>query len=211
MRALLGALLLCLSAACTQRSAAVADEELPAGNAAHTAAPQWAEATPRQRCYVRAFEENDLPGRDCMVPCIMESRGAGIGGGCWHICYSYDGPPQPPGSHFSACPAGEPPPARRPPAVQCDTGAGRRALAISLVSAAGGTPVVEAVVRVGSTDEGLNPDGSGRVLVDDPPEGMFSIGVVAANHFSVGASLIVPEGNRCDVRVELVSSRGYGF
>lgn len=47
--------------------------------------------TDRQRCVMREFERDSLPGAACMIPCIRDGSGYGIGGGCWHVCYAYPG------------------------------------------------------------------------------------------------------------------------
>ncbi len=55
--------------------------------------------TPYERCALRAYQERNDRGDDCMIRCLARGAGRNIGGGCWHICYAYTGRPMilPPG------------------------------------------------------------------------------------------------------------------
>jgi hypothetical protein len=214
MRARLTVLLVAVSAACAQQPAVIAEDTSP-DDLLQSEAPgldsTWAAATPRQRCYVQVFEENDFDGRACMVPCILEGRGAMIGGGCWHICYSRADRRQPTSSDFSSCPAPEPPPPFVPPSVVCTADSPGRALRIALVDADTDRPISTARIAVESLDERLITDDSGEAQVVDPPTGPFEIYAFAARYLSQRASLIVPEQSQCNVIFKLMTTRGHGF
>ena len=214
MRALLAVAAVAVFTACAQQSAAVAEgasrDEL-AESESPGLASSWASATPRQRCYVQVFEEYDLDGRACMVPCILEGRGAMIGGGCWHICYSRTELYQPSSTTFSGCPPPEPTPPPAPPSIVCSRDPAGRVLRIALVDAAANGPITAAQITVAPLDERLVTDETGQAQVLDPPTGRLEIYVFARRYFSHSASLIVPGLSRCDVRFELATTRGHGF
>jgi hypothetical protein len=214
MRARLTVLFVAVSAACAQQPAVIAEDTSP-DQLLETEASELdsmlAAATPRQGCYVQVFEENDLDGRACMVPCILEGRGAMIGGGCWHICYAYTELQLPSSTDFNRCPAPDPPPPFVPPAVSCTADPAGRALRIALVDADTDRPISTARIAVESLDERLITDDSGQAQVADPPTGPFEVYTFAARYFSQPASLIVPEQSRCNVIFKLVTTRGHGF
>lgn len=214
MRAPLTVFLVAMSAGCVQQTAVVA-EDASRGQLPESELPRstvtWADATPRQQCYVQVFEEKDLPGRSCMVPCILEGRAAMISGGCWHLCYAYTGQQLPNSSAFSSCPPSEPRPPSPPPSVVCSTAPAGRALRIALVDAHTEGPISTARILVGSLDNRLITDDLGQAQLADPPTGPLEVRVFATQHFSQSASLIVPEQSRCDVRFALVTTKGHGF
>lgn len=213
MRALLALAFVALFAGCAQQAAVAEDAspgQLPESEESQLVVAR-AVATPRQRCYVQVFEERDLNGRACMVPCILGGRGAMIGGGCWHICYAYTDQQLPNSSEFNSCPAPEPRPPSPPPSVVCTTDPADRALRIVVVDAHSERPIPTARIAIGSLEERLITDGVGQAQVVDPPTGPLEIHVFATQHFSHSASLIVPEQSRCEVSFELVTTRGHGF
>lgn len=214
MRALHSVVFVAGFAACAQQAAVIAEDASPdqlAESEASRLASAWAAATPRQRCYVQVFEENDLDGRACMVPCILEGRGAMIGGGCWHICYSRTGHRQPSSTNFTGCPPPEPRPPSAPPSIICSRNPAGRVLRIGLVDADAKRPISAAQIGVGPVDERLVTDDTGQAQMVDPPPSLLEIHVLALEYFTHSASLIVPEESGCDVTFELTTTRGHGF
>ena len=213
MRSLLAVVVVAALAACAQQSSAVAEDafrdQLSESESSRVSST-WASATPRQQCYVQVFEEKNLDGRACMVRCILDGRGAMIGGGCWHICYSRTEFQQPSSTEFSSCPPPEPRPPSAAPSIVCSSNPAGRVLRIRLVGA-DGDPISAAQIRVGALDEPLITDGSGQAEVVDAPTGLLEIHIFARQYFPHRASLIVPEESRCDLTFELTSTKGHGF
>ena len=53
------------------------------------------EYTEQETCVFALVEERCGLGDQCLLDCWSERRGAGVGGGCWHVCFAYSGLPMP--------------------------------------------------------------------------------------------------------------------
>lgn len=189
-----------IGAACRSKPTPTTVVHADASQGCVVAADTLAAASPRVQCFVRAFQRRCDEGRQCMTRCAISAAGAGIGGGCWHLCYAYTGRELPNDPEFDRCPAFVPPPI--PPEIPhhwtCDSAAtGTRRLTGTILRDSTAEPIrfallmPETSARVETqVDSAGNfmladvPAGSARMrilsigytnrLVDVPPTGPFS-------------------------------------
>jgi hypothetical protein len=168
--------------------------------------------TDRQRCFIREFERDSLPGAACMAPCIRDGSGYGIGGGCWHLCYAYTRVVIPRPERFAHCPDAGPEPVSPRPVVTCTSAPGKREIRVRFVDAATNAPIRSGMLLRPSSSGGLaRADSLGAVSM--PITGTVPIQYMGhARGFAYMVDTISVEQNSvCDVLVRLTSARGHGF
>jgi len=199
--------------ACQRTTERSADHPRSGPAVVHTSASLGTDSlTPRQQCVIAEFERGDLPGRACMVECIKDGSGYGIGGGCWHVCYAYTGVPMPRPERFDHCPDSGPEPVSPSPIVACKASDARRELRVRFVDAATGAPLAAGMLFEPRSPRGVHiADSLGLAVV--PVEGASRIRLIgqARGYSYVMDSVTVAESTVCDVLLRLVSARGHGF
>lgn len=168
--------------------------------------------TDRQRCFIREFERHSLPGASCMIPCIRDGSGYGIGGGCWHVCYAYGSVVLPSIQHFQHCPVAGPGPVSPRPVVKCESASGKREVRVRFVDAATNAPLPSGMLlrpksRTGFTQ--ANSLGALSMSITDTLPVQFM--GRATGYAPVADTISVEQNSVCDVLMRLTSARGHGF
>jgi hypothetical protein len=168
--------------------------------------------TDRQRCFMREFQRDSLPGAACMIACIRDGSGYGIGGGCWHVCYASRRIVMPTRERFEHCPAPGPAPVSPRPVVTCTSASGKRELRIRFVDAATNSPLRSAMLLRPSSRMGIAQADSLGVL-SMSITGTLPVQYVgrARGYAYVVDTVSVESNSVCDVLMRLSSARGHGF
>ena len=168
--------------------------------------------TDRQRCVIREFERDSLPGAVCMIPCIRDGSGYGIGGGCWHVCYAYRAVVMPSREHFQHCPDAGPAPVSPRPVITCKSAPGKRELRIRFVDAATNAPLRSGMLDRPRSRTGLaQADSLGALTISITDTLQVQYVGRARGYAYVMDTISVEQDSVCDVLMRLTSARGHGF
>ena len=168
--------------------------------------------TDRQRCFMREFERDSLPGAACMIPCIRDGSGYGIGGGCWHVCYSSKrGVGMPTPDRFEHCPGAGPEPVSPRPVVTCTLAPGKRELRVRFVNAATNAPLRSGMLHPSSRTGPVQADSLGTLSMSITDTLRVEYVGHALGYAYVMDTISVEPNSVCDVLMRLISARGHGF